>query len=176
LFSGLKSRGVELREAIENTSLSWDEPLRAYVAGLIDGEGSISIGVWEGKGFNPQLTILSSTSKTFTEKVLEKTNIGRIKVNRSRIPHKEKKKRNSYNLNVGGMPEIYRILNGVLPYLILKKEHAKVMMKYIEYRSKRKQGEGYKEPEVKMVKKLRKLNRPMIKTKVNPISKIEDKT
>jgi hypothetical protein len=111
-----------------------DDHFWSWLAGFIDGDGCI--GFWHQKQKNdgkhyeryqPTITITS-----INKKCLEyiKDNIGgtiRVAHAKSDKPHWQK--RYSYCLHANGCREV---INKIIPHLIIKKERATLMKKYLE--------------------------------------------
>lgn len=103
---------------------------KAYVAGLVDGEAGISIcrnaGGKKGRWLQPVIDISSNN-----QEVLEYVQLlygGAINAINDRGRH----------LRFWTPEKVIRILGDIFPYLIIKKEHAKVMLKFCESRLQRK--------------------------------------
>jgi hypothetical protein len=143
----------------------------AYLAGLIDGEGSISILAYRRKArkytirLNPRLSI-SNTSKAMMFWVAQKVG---VKPQRIKIIHAEELRsrlvkrsyRNLYQIFIDGFTQAKYILQNTLPYLQSKKKHAKILIAFINHRLD-KTSRGYNPPIDKMdldlALQLRKLN------------------
>ena len=109
-------------------SLSLTEPQKAYIAGLLDGEGTITL-VKHGSKIYPEVSI-TNTKKEVIEWLRSVTQVGVIT-----IENKSRSKRNwntCYKFRVLSLPEASAILKAVLPYLIIKKKQAELVLKFIE--------------------------------------------
>jgi hypothetical protein len=112
----------------------------AYLAGIIDGEGTISfqknhhVKCWRGWQINPRVGI-SNTSvpminylKNFFEK---------IKIAYSCSAKQENRKKTAYVLQVSRHSHILRLLDLVTPFLIAKKKQASLLKEWIDIQNKR---------------------------------------
>lgn len=108
----------------------------AYLAGAIDGEGHISLvpggRFREGRktpSFHFRLQV-TNTNRAWLEE-LQRWVGGRIDLSRSRG-----NKRPCYVLRFGGM-EAAEVIGQCQPYLLLKKPHAQLMLRYFELAAQR---------------------------------------
>lgn len=91
---------------------------KAYLASIIDGEGSISlVRINKNKHPAPMISI-ASTDRELLEWILKTTHTGRIIVKKNYNPsvHKE-----SYALNITYLRAI-EILRAITPYLVIKRK------------------------------------------------------
>lgn len=87
-----------------------------YIAGFIDGEGYINL-----KDYN--LIAISNTDKSSIDWLAEK-----LKCKYTEIRPKTDKRKILYTLRISRKMAILKILEKLLPYLIIKKEKAKLMI------------------------------------------------
>ena len=127
----------------------------AYVAGIIDGEGSIGL-TWRKSSYRGkkilrvQLQIgmcneevIAYISKLFGQAFCESVTCdGRPR----------------WSINVGGMQTIKDIMSTVYKYLIVKRPQADVMLEYIDSRQARTSSKTYTDHELGCYERLRKLN------------------
>ena len=113
----------------------------AYLAGIMDGEGSFSIARGGRKpsyghpnGYtNWQLKIsIGNTNESLHDYLLE--NVGGAKY----MGHRSKtdKQKHGYNWQLHGKENMKEFITGVLPYLVLKKEQALVALESIAIEGK----------------------------------------
>ena len=97
-----------------------------YLAGIIDGEGSFYIGqdAKRERNFNSRIVIVNTDIKLIDW--LHKT-FGGLVYSRKSIKHPTWKRKYEWIINKS---EILNISKAMLPYLIIKKEHAIVMIKF----------------------------------------------
>jgi len=124
-------RKVSFSQLVRVQSLSPVE--RAWLAGVMDGEGSISLS----KVFNrlyrraflyrPQLEITNS-NKPFLVRIAEV--IGEGTVHRNKKGDETTRTRWAY---IGSAGVLRAILPQILPYMIVKREQAKKMLEYFEF-------------------------------------------
>ena len=98
----------------------------AYFAGIVDGEGSIIIP--SKKNLRVGLFI-ANTHRGVLEWVLENFPCGNLRL------VKRKKRRDHevcYQVYIQGTRNVYQLLLGILPYLIIKKDRALHCIKFLE--------------------------------------------
>ena len=139
----------------------------AYFAGLIDGEGWISIGAHrpnrKGPFLRPYFAIVN-TDRKMLEWVARKTTLkvhmenrrvgGRWSPTLGRIIEKRLP---AYSVQGLGY-KILPILDGLIPYLITKKDRAELVAKWIRLRLPKPPQSHYTEEEVKLALRVRRLN------------------
>ena len=106
------------------------EPDKAYIAGFLDGEGCITISKHhKGKAIRAQVTLNNSNLKVMqwihTKLKLETT----ICVYDT-IPGENKKIR--YLINISKKSVVQEILEMLVPFLIVKKENAFLILEFLE--------------------------------------------
>jgi len=135
----------------------------AWLAGLIDGEGSIGLG-WvttnrkKGKKhLRPGIQIAMSHLGCMDE-------VARLTDQKVYVykPYKESY-RDQGNIFIGGMKKILKILVAVYPYLHCKKKQAELLILYIgsrlRFRDRSWEYWGYTDYELEIYEELRKLNK-----------------
>src|SRR5579859_5842671 len=103
----------------------------AYVAGIIDGEGTICLNRTSAQGengFAARLTI-ANTSVLLLETITGMVGTGSV------VGRRERERRRTGYTWVCPVGDIQRVLENVLPFLVLKKEHAVLLLEYINLRS-----------------------------------------
>jgi len=141
------------------------ETEKAYLAGIIDGEGSICI---------TRKKQCSSHKYTTYQPYIEITNLNKDLIDyiSSKIPYAFKftrprtrinsRWRDAYTVQVTGLTHIIELLEQIKPYLIVKRQHAEVMIEYCKSRLRHCFANGkeksYTEREIQLYKKLRTLN------------------
>lgn len=110
-----------------------DSPSLAYIAGFIDGEGCISFHTVGKSGTRCYAPIFCITNNSV--EVLEK--IQSVIGGTVYMKHifDRSKHNQSYSLNLTNQKDIIRALILIEPFLILKKEQAQIMIKYLQSRS-----------------------------------------
>lgn len=128
----------------------------AYLAGLIDGEGSIYIykGTRKKRWINidPMLNI-TNTNQEIMNWLSKKLPYGNI-------AYRNRKQENCkicYSFAKCGFG-ILPVLNGILPYLVIKKKQAELVKKFIEIRLDQKWQEPYSEELFTIYNEVKKLN------------------
>ena len=111
----------------------------AYLAGLIDGEGSITITVrvfkkkqYSWAGLAPTLRItntdyhLLSVAKEYIREIIGTDR--KIKRN----GNKRENRKQGFRILVNKRSDLEKLLKELLPYLILKKENARILLDYFD--------------------------------------------
>ena len=106
---------------------------KAYIAGLVDGEGCFYIGRRTDKTgtvvFN-LVVMVSQCDQEYLQYWCEKVGIGGVyMVERS----KKHNHHNSYQWRIGGNKAIRKFISTIFPYLVLKKEQAKTALDFMEF-------------------------------------------
>lgn len=124
----------------DEITLGLSESEKAYLAGLIDGEGCIHINIstQKGKWKSHHLVIVVSQAGDIGKKLLEywnqKTNVGSV--------HKTKRPngwKDCYNWHIGAH-QACMLLKEIRPYLMVKHDQADVA---VEFRKTKESGAGY---------------------------------
>lgn len=110
------------------------ETKKAYLAGFIDGEGSIGIYPDYRHSYNYRLVlVIVNTNKEVLEWITETTKelncFQAIKTTKDYPSWQKPRWKDVYSIWFGS-GATQRILKKVFPYLIVKKEHAKIALKY----------------------------------------------
>lgn len=127
--------------------------LYAYIAGLVDGEGSIELRrVRNGerrkfRGFEPRIRISLKKGKEVLEQLRKETGFGSC----------SRHARNCLCWSIWNR-EAVELLKKIYPYLRIKKKHAEIIFKLREVQEKRKKGvikgERYTEEQKKEMERL----------------------
>lgn len=115
----------------------------AYLAGIIDGEGTLTVTHWDRKRrgkkkgiikyLTPRLTISNTSMILMNEsrRILEE--ICCVNVSKSNHVKKQKKHyKQCYQFAVSGKPNILKVVNLILPYLKVKKKHGELLKEFCE--------------------------------------------
>lgn len=144
---------------------------KAYIAGLIDGEGSIGLVKHKEKKcprgwyYDPYVSI-SNTSEKLMKYIKEVTGIGFYR--KKQFKNFNKKWKVPLEWRVCARKEIINLLEQVLPYLIIKKKHAILLLEYLKIREQqereriafmKEQQIKYNERQDKIYEKLKELNK-----------------
>ncbi len=98
----------------------WSESLKGYLAGFLDGEGSI-VFYEDRKKPNPAI-LLANTHKGVLEYLQEKLTVGSLTI--TVREKKNPKWKTLYQLHIHGAKQVYDILKAIESYLIIKREKA----------------------------------------------------
>ncbi len=101
-----------------------------WLAAVIDGGGSIGIYNYGREGRRVCIQ-MSNTNKEFVEKMREIIGCG-SQVIRTNIHKTHKGKKPMYQYVLKGSNRCYRVLRQIIPYLIIKKEKAREIVKELE--------------------------------------------
>jgi len=154
----IKAKRLGLRKTIEETYLSRDEQLElsegewGYLAGIIDGDGSIGVQICT-RTIRP-IIIISNTDINFIKWISNKLSV-------KYYPIKETKGYNKkvlYEVTIAGYSKVYQILKHCLPYLKIKRKHAEIVLKMIEIRKKMKVRTAYPKEFLDLAVKLKELS------------------
>jgi len=141
-----------------------EEKVKAYIAGIIDGEGCLSI-VGNLKRLRPIVEI-SNCNKDLINWLLK--NFKDFTVYNSKyIDSRNIKYKPQFRIVLNTYDSIFRLLNEIKPYLVIKSKQADIIIKFIESRFKRLE-KGYhshiSKEEIKFRNKIQKLNKKGGKT------------
>lgn len=108
-----------------------------YIAGFFDGEGSLFVSYIDDKyGIRTQPKLRMSNNCEEVLRVIQERTGGKVKktgnTNKERLGYKE-----TYYLEVLKRQDIVSVLKLMLPYLIVKKRQAEIMIDYLELRLSR---------------------------------------
>jgi len=113
---------------------------KAYIACAIDCEGTISLRRHK-KSWKPYMAI-TNTNKEFLENIRRMCNAGRIKAKKMRVLCRAGSValvRYCYDL-IFNVREIERLLPQILPYLVIKRERAELLLRYFKLKKEGKRG------------------------------------
>ncbi len=117
--------------------------IASYIAGIIDGEGSIHIVTDKNKRLNrlrlkPEISI-SNTKIELLEYLKDNIPMSFIisKKQRNNYKHSFKfsKTKVIYELRITSYSQLKQTLPFLIPYLLIKKEQAQLMLNYLNYRT-----------------------------------------
>jgi len=142
-----------------------EESLRGYIAGLIDGEGSIYITRDSRLRLKPRLVVVTSVNRKFVEHIKDVLNTSAYIAIHSKLSYG---RRPTFALETKNQEEIIRILSDVLPHLILKKRQAELMLKFIA-----KKRENGRKPDIEgqqaFYREMKKLNEKPLPADKSPL-------
>ena len=127
---------------------------RAWIACALDGEGTIGIGS-HGKALDAYISV-SNTKEPFVARFKEiLRNENRIHYH---IKHRNEYRRNAiYQYAVGSGPLIYVLLREIMQFLVIKREQAKLVMRFLEIQFERR-NKHYTEEQWTLYKEVKRLN------------------
>ena len=146
--------------------ISWDvesisDVEKAYLAGILDGEGSIGISRYQ----HPQSKVphyvtyfsIANTSEELMEWLEEKI-FKKISIKRKIKPRKSGfGKKPCYQITIG-TKKVYLLLKTILPYLVIKKKRAEKVIEFAEQRFLKPRKVPYSERELELYEECRRLN------------------
>lgn len=155
-----KMRELGLKKKIGNIvrfkEVNLTERDMAYIAGLVDGEGTVTIRKATGrKGaveYHPYIRI-SNTSKELMDWLEQKLNFPNVYI----AKQKTRAGTPMYIFNIRGM-SFYKFFRELEPYLIIKRRRMRVMLLWIESRFKASSYEGYSTYQMELIRAIRWLN------------------
>ena len=125
------SRSEDVMKQLNFWGLGLTEVEKAYIAGFVDGEGCITLIETKRKdrGNNRLAPIIAiaNTNKEGLEWIAKRLEVNRIVVTSKQT---EKWKR-GYQLKIEAINRVYEVLEAILPYLVIKKEQAQLVMGFI---------------------------------------------
>lgn len=121
IAKGIRNPGVDL------SSLTREEV--GYIAGFVDGEGSICFCL--GKNMKPTIQF-PNTNREVIDWLLKKLTVGGLSV--TVREKKNPKWKTLYQIHIGGIKNVFDILVKIEPYLIIKKEKARLAIKELKSR------------------------------------------
>ena len=127
----------------------------SYIAGLIDGEGCLSLlsqeyGSHEGMSITPSIQVAMASEKTI-DYLVKKTGLDK----KSERFHEKENLKNQWVYRLHSRKDVLSLLTQISPYLIEKKDQAD---KIIEYCKNRKDNKPYTQHEKKLVRDVKGLN------------------
>jgi len=131
--------------SLVKTELS--ETQKAYLAGYLDGDGTITAGFFKNKksrrGLNPMKEVsLISIHKNFILK-LQRMIGGEVK---TFIYEDTRSKKEGYKLVFSNQASALAFLKAIVPYLILKQQQAELMIRYLTTRLEKRAIKGNSAP------------------------------
>lgn len=139
----------------------------AYLAGIIDGEGTVTLE-WSGRrakrslmpGLRPTVHITNTDEILIQHclNVLKKFNI-KPQIRSQPVGYKSRKKR-CYWLKIQGLSRVKKLLEPIKPFLIVKSAQAALLLEFINHRGDPRlaKGKKYGQVEKGILDKIRALN------------------
>lgn len=103
----------------------------AYLAAIIDGEGSISIRTANEAGNKYPRVKITQVDEAFITSLHNKFGVGTLRPYSS--PSNQLSDRQSYIWRISGQSEVRWVLEGCMPYLRLKREKAVLALRFVEH-------------------------------------------
>ncbi len=133
----------------------------AYLAGFIDGEGTIGIRYHRDKrlhkGFTIDAQVYITNSNRAILEIIQKEIGGSISI--STAEGKNKNSKPVYRLKFLNHKIILSVLTSIVPYIITKKEQTDLLIKFCNLREKRSYGNGYSQEELRIANRIINLNK-----------------
>jgi len=129
-----KRKKLVARRAIERTpipEIDLSDTEAAYMAGLIDGEGSFNISPAGGQRLNVSLAV-ANTHKPMIEKLCDDAGVGVVNAHQ----YREGQNNTLWNWSVNSRVHLNVLLPKILPFLIVKKRQAELVKKFCQRRIK----------------------------------------
>ena len=132
-----------------------------WLAGIIDGEGCITISTDKQKFFRTYITVNNNNPYLIQRvgEILSELNIKFYYLLKKRNNPKHKE---TLVINITGLGSCRKLIENIFLYLVGKKEQAEIMLKYINSRKGKMELKGthnpYSKEEIELVKKIKELN------------------
>ena len=155
-----------------------------WLAGFFDGEGGVQVSIYinnEGRVMLKNIIGIFNSKLNILEYIRDNLGFGIIYYNK----HKEETVNKlsgkiyygsgCYKLSFHNYKDVKKIANMLLPYVVLKKEHLQIVLKFIEIRKKRQHRKITKEVIMKcfpLVKRVYEINENKIRFNEDRLSKI----
>lgn len=139
-----------------------DEKDIAYLAGIIDADGSIFVG--ETNGWYSIHLVISTTTPELLDWIEEKFSppCTRLSLSRDRMERYVKDVKRQERMDITQQRYLHGLLKEILPYLVIKKEQAKLAIKVLEalmYRDSREYTDELREKLEKYRQRMKELNK-----------------
>lgn len=156
-FQGLRIPQGELEYAKSDYSYL-SETQAAYLAGLIDGDGSISV-MRRRKYFTAvvEVVTISIELKNYLSSLLTHSKV-------TPSPPRWENNKPTFKIQVAGLKTL-PLIERLIPYLVLKKEKAKLVAKYIQLRKRESKNSPYSNECINLVAQMRRLSTKKISEK-----------
>lgn len=109
------------------------ETQKAYLAGLWDGEGYIGLTPRGERAAVRGSMSISLSNGNCIHKIADMLGVRY----REEISFRKVQKNKAYRINIGSQTDMLYFAKQIEPYLILKKAHAQLLIKFLEYRHKK---------------------------------------
>jgi hypothetical protein len=129
-----------LRPSIDVDSLQPHQ--LGYIAGFLDGEGGVQITKTTREGREYTIALHPTVYFTNTNRESVETLRGWLRTGSTVVSHQKRGYKDTYILHITGMGNIVRLLTCLLPYLIIKRRRAEILLEYCRSRTERKPGEN----------------------------------
>jgi len=149
---------VGAHKAFVIPQLHLTEAEKGYIAGILDGEGTIAVHVRSGEGrkykfgFGVQPYIGVANTKP------ELIHWLHYKLGGRHYSRSNNLVKRAYLWQISDIARIYAILKQVMPYLILKRENAVLVLELVERRLSRLKSAKYEERDIQIYHLVKKLN------------------
>jgi hypothetical protein len=124
------------------------ETQKAYLAGLIDGEGCVTILKHQGKNNRSPvyraMLVVAMTSKETIEAIHTFTSVGTIHYEERN--NKKETNCSVYRWQISVSTDLRGVLQAILPYLILKRGEVETVLEYLSLPSDPSMGKGIPKP------------------------------
>jgi DNA-binding CsgD family transcriptional regulator len=137
--------------------LNLSETDKAYIAGILDGEGSISAiktNCSKIDGYGVKLAVCYNTYQKLIETLRRKIPTTWISVESRENP----KHRMRWSLNITNPPDILHLLEQLLPYLVVKRRQAECAIEFLKLRMSKPKRSPYTAEEIALWKMIKEEN------------------
>ena len=152
------------RPYLSNVKTRLSETEKAYLAGYLDGDGTINVGFSKKKGairgIIPRVEVSLMTKHKDFALQLQQMIGGKVK---TFIYEDSRAKKQGYRLVFTNQASVLAFLEAVEPYLLLKKKQAELAIRYLRKRLKARREKGNNAPisdeDWSLLEEIRRLNR-----------------
>jgi hypothetical protein len=149
----------ELRNST-NINTNLPEWFKGYIAGLVDGEGTVSIEKVNRKdrkyGQYKPIVKISNTCREALDTIAKYVGGFRYTIKEGRTTHNSKKP--IYDIQLVRCKDVEVFLEMILPYLIIKRKHAELVLQFCKSRLAKPNHAPYDNEELAIIDEVKKLN------------------
>jgi len=130
----------------------------SWLAGFIDGEGSIGFDKTSKKDFHYPHVIITSTHKPTIERVVEILSAIGVQCWVTKHTVKNPKHKQDWNVIIRGLKRVKPLLDIIIPHLFTKREQAQAILDFTNYRLSLPSHTPYGGKEKSIIARLHQLN------------------
>jgi hypothetical protein len=151
-----------------NINTNLPEWLKGYIAGLVDGEGTVSIVKTnrrdrKNEQYKPLIKI-SNTCRKALDVIIERVGGFRYHSEKGRLSHNSRIP--IYDILIEKHKDVEVFLKTILPYLLIKRKHAELVLKFCKSRLTKPNHAPYDNEELAVIDEIKKLIKEHIPTRL----------